>query len=145
MAFTFKRKTKKIKLAGGYPSWAEMDRRLIALWRQIVFNNFSNRCAYCGTAVRLQAHHIFTKKNRGTRWLPKNGICLCAGHHKFLAHDEPEKFRRFLIESGIMPEVEYNDLYIKAHAVTKFTIPELLILEEAMKKQIGGEDGKYAD
>lgn len=136
MAYCRKPKPKKIKLAIEQPTRAEMDRRLIALWQEIIKRRAKYFCEYCRRTNRLQAHHIFSKTNVGTRWDPSNGVCLCSGHHIYFAHKEPETFRRWLIER--MGEPAYNILYMKAHTVTKFSIGDLLLMENQLQHILEG-------
>ena len=135
MAFCHKPKPKKLKLANEQPTRAEMDRRLLALWQEIVKRRAGYKCEYCGRVNRLQAHHIFSKTNLGTRWDIENGVCLCSGHHNYYAHKEPESFRRWLLKKRFTEE-RYTLLYHKARGVTKFTIGELLCLEAELEGKL---------
>lgn len=38
-------------------------------------------CSFCGSSYNLEAHHIIPRRNNSTRYLLKNGICLCKFHH----------------------------------------------------------------
>lgn len=66
-----------------------------------------------------------------------NGITLCAGHH-YLAHRDPEKFRRFVIK--IIGEEKYEELYQKSLYVAKITIKDLELKREVFKQYINGGD-----
>lgn len=54
-------------------------------------------CEMCGKVDRLQSHHVFTRSIKAVRWNTDNGVCLCAGHHLFMAHKRPEAFRDWII------------------------------------------------
>lgn len=67
---------------GKRPSLArEADR----LWSLIVKK--CGRCEDCGRTDFLQAAHGFSRRYRGTRWLPINGFCLCRRCHMRWTHD----------------------------------------------------------
>jgi hypothetical protein len=59
------------------------------------------------------AHHIFSRSNKSVRHYTPNGCSLCNGHHKFIAHKFPEKFRQFLI--ALRGEAWWEDLNRKAN------------------------------
>lgn len=105
-----------------------LEKQLDILWRQRVLEKFSSSCAVCGRKNGIQAHHIFSRTHKSTRWDIENGIALCSGHHLW-AHREPEEFRRFLIHR--LGEEKYNELYEKSRKPSHFSISDLeRILEE---------------
>lgn len=68
------------------------------LWSEIVKVKADYKCEKCDKGkpdVILHSHHIITRKINSTRWLIENGVCLCAGHHKYFAHVEFEAFREW--------------------------------------------------
>lgn len=67
-------------------------------WSKEVRLLAGNRCEKCGSVDRVQAHHVFTRANKSTRWYIPNGVALCSGHHKFFAHMKPHEFRDWIIE-----------------------------------------------
>jgi hypothetical protein len=60
----------------------------------------AGRCAYCGSFVNLQAHHLVPRANNLTRHKVACGLCLCEYHHlycpKISPHLEPEEFEKWL-------------------------------------------------
>lgn len=59
-------------------------------------------CEVCHKTTSLNAHHIIGRRNRSVRWDLRNGVCLCAGCHKFSklsAHQDPEWFHDWLKEN----------------------------------------------
>jgi predicted restriction endonuclease len=67
-------------------------------WSEKVKDRAGWKCELCGKIDRLQSHHVFTRSIKAVRWSLDNGVCLCAGHHLFLAHKRPELFRDKIIE-----------------------------------------------
>lgn len=86
------------------------------------------KCEVCGKdskEVRLNSHHIIGRKFYPFRFNPRNGVCLCASHHKFApdrsAHENPVWFFEWLKSSRAVDlkflqgnyesalKVEYND------------------------------------
>ena len=78
------------------------------LWSKVVRKVGS--CEVCGKRENLNAHHIFTRHNKSTRWDLDNGICLCSGCHvfsdKFSAHKTPTDFTYWL-------EKQYSREYLE--------------------------------
>ena len=65
----------------------EADRQ----WRAAVLANWNGRCAYCGSAVRPNCHHLFPRSIKQFRHDPKNAIVLCPLHHMFSRDISPHK------------------------------------------------------
>lgn len=93
----------------------------------------------CRNRVKSGCHHIFGKKaHPATRWHLGNGIGLCWGHHRWWAHDQPERFRDFVVEW--MGEDTFQRLKQAAYRTEPYNVPDL---EEAVNiladiiKQIG--------
>lgn len=59
-----------------------------ALWSLAVRDDWDNRCAVCGSR-KCEAHHLVPRQNEATRYDLRNGIALCAKHHKFDKHISP--------------------------------------------------------
>jgi hypothetical protein len=59
-------------------------------------------CEHCKKTIKLNAHHVFSRSNRSTRWDLENGICLCVGCHvfssQFSAHKTPMEFAEWIKE-----------------------------------------------
>ena len=59
-------------------------------------------CKYCGKTSHLNAHHVFSRSSRSTRWDLENGICQCSGCHtlssKFSAHLTGTEFTLWIID-----------------------------------------------
>jgi hypothetical protein len=64
---------------------ASLAREADRLWGLIVRR--CGRCEGCGSTQFLQAAHGFSRRYRGTRWLPINGFCLCRKCHMRWTHD----------------------------------------------------------
>ena len=90
-------------------------------WSAMVKILAGNRCEVCGTTQFLNSHHIFGRGNHSTRWDVNNGVCLCAGHHKFKhdfsAHNTPTLFTEWVI---LKRGKEWHDLLtLKAKGILK--------------------------
>lgn len=107
-------------------------------WSVVVHVRDNRKCQYrpCGRTGD-NAHHIFSKGAgaENTRWNLENGILLCRGHHKFIAHTKPEKFRQYLIETHFKSADKYEKLYIASCMVGKqdLALWELFLLKELGK------------
>jgi hypothetical protein len=80
-------------------------------WAKDVKYLANYQCEYCGKKDRIQSHHVFTRSNKSIRHYLPNGICLCAGHHKFFAHMKPIEFIEWL--KGKRGLDWYDDLVVK--------------------------------
>ena len=85
------RERKKISISA-------LTKKADKLWSETVRSEW--RCAYCWSTENLNAHHIVGRRNKATRWLPVNWICLCSLHHTFSsdfsAHQTPVEFTYWL-------------------------------------------------
>lgn len=93
---------------------ASLARQADQLWSVIVRRG--GKCEGCGGREHLQAAHGFSRRYRGTRWLPINGFCLCRGCHKRFTHDQLG-WTAWLKERWGLPV--YEELERRARAITK--------------------------
>jgi hypothetical protein len=101
-----KKKAEIKKAKKKYEKWQKSrgitKRKLDKLWSEKVREK--GRCEVDGcNSKTLHAHHVFGRRNYGVRWDLDNGVCLCAGHHKFYshfsAHETPTIFTEWLIKT----------------------------------------------
>ena len=62
----------------------------------------------------IDAHHVYSRKYKNTRWDVQNGIFLCKWHHIYFAQVEIEKFRDIIIRK--MGQRQYDRLKVRAYA-----------------------------
>ena len=110
----------------------KIEKELDSLWRRYILLR-DKKCKVCGKGINLQAHHIFSRKHKSTRWDVENGIALCSGHHLF-AHQEPEEFRRKVI--SLVGEQKYEELYQKSRVVARFSLEELEEMKRTLEEMI---------
>ena len=86
------------------------------------------RCENCGKTSYLNAHHVYTRRNRAVRWYIPNGICLCSGCHtmssKFSAHQTPMDFYEFIL--NLRGEDWYYDLVKNKNKIFKGTYDDIM-------------------
>ena len=75
-------------------------KKLDGIWGKLVHER-KPVCECCGKEnCRLEAHHIFTRSRRATRWDLENSLLLCSNCHKFSpvlsAHKSPRDFYKWL-------------------------------------------------
>lgn len=80
-----------------------VHKRELDAWALAVKEAAGHKCEYCGKEGKgLNAHHIFSVKNKTTCYYVPNGCCLCANHHvfstDFSAHKTPTEFTEWIIE-----------------------------------------------
>jgi len=125
--------------------------RADSLWSEIVKLRDNSTCQYCklthtkeGKEKVVQAHHIFSRTYKSTRWDTANGITLDKYCHKFIAHEKPELFRMFLI--NWMGEAEYLRLFAKSQIVKAHDVAASEIALEIEKAQVIQDlDNKIAE
>ena len=113
-----------------------LDSTMLAKWSELVKIKADWKCEYCGTTKTLNSHHVFTKKNRATRWDVENGICLCASHHtlgNFSAHGSPA-FADWMKE--YRGEEWYIALRDKSNSIVKHSRKDKLAIMEGLKAMI---------
>jgi hypothetical protein len=79
----------------------------------------------------MDAHHIFSRDDKSTRWETKNGILLCYYCHQHRLTKRPEDFRKFIIIR--MSFESYNQLYEQSKNILydiPFEIIEQVLLQE---------------
>jgi len=114
-----------------------IDKRLDEAWSELVKLRADYKCEYCGIERTLNSHHIYSRANKSVRWLPDNGICLCASHHalnsRFSAHLTPVEFTEWLYQ--VKGENFMLMLKIKANSIGKYhTFEKELLLKELNKE-----------
>jgi len=76
-------------------------------------------CQYCKRRPARHSHHIFSRRHMNTRFETDNLIALCGYCHLWIAHQDPELFRDFLIKKWFESEEKYNSLKLKASLTVK--------------------------
>lgn len=51
----------------------------------------------CCTSVEV-GHHLFSRSRMATAFLPEAVIGLCAWHHTSWAHNQPKRFKAFMVK-----------------------------------------------
>lgn len=78
----------------------KVNKRKDKKWADAVKRRAGYKCEYCGSTIKPNAHHIFSRSNRTVRWDLDNGITLCPKHHvfnmKFSAHKTPLAFAEWI-------------------------------------------------
>ncbi len=81
---TKKRKRKSaLAKARENPASAYWRRRADKAWSLAVRARAGNACEICGAKENIQAHHLLDRSYSPTRHELRNGIALCALHHKY--------------------------------------------------------------
>jgi len=117
-----------------------IDAKLDIAWSKLVKLRANMKCEIQGCTHKptLNSHHIFSRKNRSTRWDVENGICLCIGHHtmssKFSAHGNPIAFTYWLEEYKGSDWIDA--LSKKSHSIRKWHKFEKEELLEELLTQI---------
>ncbi len=116
-----------------------IDKRLDDAWSLLVKLKAGNRCEVfnCKKSEYLNAHHIFTRRNKVVRWSLDNGIALCPSHHtldsRFSAHGTPIKFTDFL--KNYRGENYIDLLTYKSNQIHKWhKFEKELLLKELLKE-----------
>jgi hypothetical protein len=102
------------------------------LWGMVIHNRDVG-CQWCrkNDGSKLDAHHIFSRTNRSTRWDTKNGILLCYYCHNFRIGKDHEGLRsRVIVKLGYK---EYKKLYKRSQELATaidYEYWEKLLLKE---------------
>ena len=142
---------KKIKIKELLPNRKTLEKELDKAWSVLVKKKWTSRvgagrCAIPGCKnLGRDPHHIFTRKGRSTRWDVKNGIVLCAWHHRLgvpsahnLPIDNPTWFNGILNLYYTQSELDY--LAYKAHSNAKFSRGDLFVMLTEMMGEMEGKN-----
>ena len=105
------------------PTRRSMTRKLDYLLSQVVRRK--GFCQKCGSNQFLQAAHVFSRKNRSTRWMKDNVFCLCAKCHWYF-HQNPVIFAEWV--KGMLGNQRYCFLKMLANEPRKWTMDEMQAL-----------------
>ena len=111
------------------PSKKRIKSELDKLWRNKIHERCEGKCEICGKSP-VQAHHVFSRRYTGSRWLVDNGVGLCYFHHKFFAHVKYEEFRCWFIER--IGQDRFDAIKEMAYNVVKFTPDDLDRIKEEL-------------
>jgi len=110
--------------------------KLDKLWG-IAIHLLDQECQYCGKWP-INAHHIFTRDRKSTRFDIENGIGLCSYHHNWdkliSAHKAPKEFLEWLEEAR--GKEWLKGLQDRSHEIKQWTAVELYTLELHFKEYI---------
>ena len=98
----------------------KLIKKLDTAWAQVVKKG--GVCVRCGKKENLQAAHIASRNYHSTRWLPLNGLALCAGCH-FFAHLNPVLFTEFV--KSHLGRNKFKQLKLQIVEVRKWSVEEL--------------------
>ena len=98
-------------------SVSALDKKLLTLWSQIVRKG--GICEHCHrSGVKLDAHHVYGRRNNSVRYDLDNGVVLCSGCHTmssiFSAHQTPTEFTDWI--KDYRGEEWYNTLRERARS-----------------------------
>ena len=82
-----------------------LKEELDGYWSLIVRALFHQKCAWCGSTSRLQADHIFSRTMNSTRWVIRNGVCLCYRCHFHRKHYEPMEWALMVLSGRAIKEL----------------------------------------
>ncbi len=116
------------------PTHHTLEKQLDDLWRKKIKARDGYRCQYPGcnySGPDVEAHHIWGRANRGSRWLMDCGITLCPACHRE-AERHPQAFRR-MVEMRYLGFERMVALTQAARSVAKWTIDQLMEIREQLK------------
>jgi hypothetical protein len=97
-----KKKKSKLQKKLDDPNSSLYKHKADKLWKELIFNRFSGKCAICGSNQWTQAHHLVPREMISHRHNEMNGMLLCAAHHRFSfvlsPHKAPIAFAKWMIE-----------------------------------------------
>lgn len=108
------------------------------LWSKAVKIRDGNQCKVCGKTNSLQSHHIFSDRmHSNTRYVLKNGICLCFTCHYSNGHSNPCVMRENIVKA--IGEAEYKALenYAFPNAPVKYKVNDLKEIRSQLKGMVG--------
>ena len=114
-----------------------LEREADKLWSEYIKKR-DKRCIICGRAD-IQAHHIFGRWKKSTRWDIYNGVSLCVHHHRFCVHGlswsrvQKESFMN--ICKIILGDEFYNTIK-NNNVIFRPTKEDLMVIVNGLKEKI---------
>ena len=111
------------------PTAKNLTKMADKLWSEVIRAR-DPVCGWCHRRPTRQAHHIFGRRSRSTRWAVDNGVGICFGCH-LKGHENPmdfhdhirlrlgaEKYDRLRVASKIAMKVDIQMaiLYLQGYA-----------------------------
>jgi hypothetical protein len=121
------------------PPIKKIEKQCLVLWSECVRTR-DRVCRICGSDYRLQAHHIRSRTNKATYLELRNGIAVCSKCH-ILQKFSPERFQDKVIE--VIGDEKYHALKVASQHTYKPTIPDLLLLKDALKDHLRILEDEY--
>jgi len=118
------------------PSRKTLEKILDDLWRKRVKERDGYKCMYPGCNYHgddVEAHHIWGRGNKGSRWLLDDGITLCWKCHRE-AEKHPKAFRQ-MVEDRYLGTERMTRITQAAKAVCKWTVDQLMEIREQLRTQ----------
>ena len=107
----------------------KLEKELDKLW-SLKVKARDKYCLKCGSRGVLEAHHIYGRRNLGTRWDVRNGISLCHPCHFYWAHRDIGKCYSFWV--NLVGEKTAEEVMCLANSVFKPTYQNLLSIKEQL-------------
>lgn len=110
--------------------------RLDKLFSEVIRSG--GRCVKCGKTdmeAQIHASHIYSRSHLSVRWDELNCKPLCASCH-FYWHQNPTESYEWLVSSGVRTEEEMVELKRRKETIKKWTVDELLDLEQKLKDRL---------
>ena len=126
-----------LKPKSGGKKKSSLGKRLDDAWSKLVRLRAGNKCEYCGKTKGLNSHHIYSRAKMSLRWMVKNGVCLCVGHHigvQFSAHKTPVEFIDWLTNKK--GDEYMQELRLTANSTAKYHDFEKEILLKELLEEI---------
>mgnify|MGYP001611952502 CR=1 FL=1 len=114
-----------------------VEKRLDALWSELVKLRAGNKCEVCKITRNLNSHHVYSRAKMSVRWQVINGYCLCVNHHigvKFSAHKSPNDFAEWSKKDR--GQSWFDLLSAQANTISKLHVFEKELLAKELKKEI---------
>ncbi|KKM20716.1 hypothetical protein LCGC14_1642610 [marine sediment metagenome] len=114
----------------------KLIKELDILFSKIV--RHGGKCSRCGSRIKVQCAHVFSRRNMSVRWDFDNALPLCWRCHFWWAHKEPVEFNDYIRER--MGLQAFYNLKARRLLVAQWTQSELLALKDEFKETIRGQN-----
>jgi hypothetical protein len=116
----------------GVKSTAALTKIADRLWSEVIRGR-DPVCVWCRRRPSRQAHHVFGRRARSTRWALDNGVGICFGCH-LKGHENPLDFHEHIRER-IGPD-KYDKLRITSKMAMKVDVQMIIFyLREYAKER----------
>ena len=110
-----------------------LKKRIDRIFSEYIRERDGNRCVLCGSSLRPQCGHLFSRVALNTRWDEENSFCQCSGCNLRHEHDSYPYNNWFIEKFG---KDKWDEIHRRWNTVKQWTMQELEDKEVELKMKL---------